>query len=216
VPRERSSDFANRVTHAVFTAARTGVGHVSAILHRDILASLVEETKGVHFTEADASESSVEQIAKVAVIRDLNGSRLPVTRALVTGVTDAARACSSELPALAAFAPNELTFMRYDGPGAGIGAHLDRRRYALLVFVLTLAGAAVLSTQADRVGLVELSRWTCRPGDLVVLRAPGLNSADGRPLHRVSGPPAGERISLSIRMDTSDPDAHWSSGSAQL
>jgi hypothetical protein len=36
-----------------------------------------------------------------------------------------------------------------------------------------------------------------------LLRAPGLDDADdGRPLHAVSGPQTGQRISVSYRMDT--------------
>jgi hypothetical protein len=96
---------------------------------------------------------------------------------------------------------NELTLTRYRGRGAGITAHRDRRRYRLLIAVLSLQGSARLTIVADRAASRPLASWLYRPGDIVLLRAPGwAGRDDGRPLHIVECD-AGERLSLSLRMD---------------
>ncbi len=105
-----------------------------------------------------------------------------------------------------AYAPNEATVMAYDGPGDGIGAHLDRRRYRVLIGIFSVSGSAVLEVVGDRAGETVLARFACEPGDLVLLRAPGLGGVtDGRPLHRVFGPSVGRRVSLTLRMDAAAP-----------
>jgi hypothetical protein len=68
--------------------------------------------------------------------------------------------------------------------------------------VLSLQGSARQAIVADRAASRPLASWRCRPGDVVLLRAPGwAGRDDGRPLHLVESD-AGERLSLSLRMDS--------------
>jgi hypothetical protein len=101
--------------------------------------------------------------------------------------------------------PNEANIMVYSGPGAGITPHRDHRRYILLIAILSISGIARFRIVADRAGCNVVHDWQCKPGDLVLLRAPSLadpvDGSDPRPLHAVYGPLAGQRVSLTFRMD---------------
>lgn len=97
------------------------------------------------------------------------------------------------------FVPNEARYMRYTGAAAGLGAHRDGKFYALLVCVLSVAGTAPFTVCGE--GVEPSSTFPVEPGDLLLLRAPGLAGiADGRPRHAVGAPLAGERVSLTLRM----------------
>lgn len=99
--------------------------------------------------------------------------------------------------------PNEATVMRYRGTSLGISGHRDARRFVKVVAVLAVTGAARFEVLADRDGDSVLDSWEVRPGDLVLLRGPGLAGCpdrEPRPFHRVSFPEVG-RISLTFRMD---------------
>jgi hypothetical protein len=80
--------------------------------------------------------------------------------------------------------------------------HLDLKRYHYLVAIITAHGTAPFTICKNRTG-EPLTTWPATAGSLVLLRAPGLDGLDdGRPLHTVSGPATGHRISVSYRMDT--------------
>jgi hypothetical protein len=84
----------------------------------------------------------------------------------------------------------------------GITPHLDLKRYHYLVAIITADGTAPFTICKNRAG-DPLTIWAAAAGSLVLLRAPGLDGIDdGRPLHTVSGPDSGQRISVSLRMDT--------------
>ena len=105
------------------------------------------------------------------------------------------------VPGLATWRPNEVGVARYRRGSLGITPHLDGRRYRRLVAVVTLFGNARFAVCRNRSGDI-LAEWQTGPGSLVLLRAPGLGGIrDGRPFHRVVGPPRGERCSLGFRMD---------------
>lgn len=106
------------------------------------------------------------------------------------------------IPELTGWLPNEIHVQRYPARALGITPHLDLKRYGLLIAIFTAAGSASFTWCADRSG-TAYEQWQAGPGSLVLLRAPGLGGADdGRPLHTVSGPETGERISVTFRMNT--------------
>jgi hypothetical protein len=72
-----------------------------------------------------------------------------------------------------------------------------------MVVVATVYGRAPFAICGSRDPADVVERWTSEPGDLVLMRGPGLAGArDGRPFHLVEGPRRGERLSLGIRMST--------------
>jgi hypothetical protein len=162
-------------------------------------ARLLDEASGRVLRSAPTQVGAVRQRAELAVFG-------------LAAAGAATRAAAAELQQLVAsragrfggqgFEVNELTLMRYRGRGAGISAHRDHARYRLLIAVLSLQGHARLAIVADRAASRPLASWHCRPGDVVLLRAPGwADCADGRPLHLVDCDP-GERLTLSLRMDS--------------
>jgi hypothetical protein len=82
----------------------------------------------------------------------------------------------------------------------GIEPHRDNIRYRRLIAILTTAGRARFRVLETRDGPV-LAEWTPEPGDLVLLRAPGFGSRDGRPFHELDAPEDGERWSVSFRLN---------------
>lgn len=121
---------------------------------------------------------------------------------VVAGLADALVAAVRTLAGLGEFRPNEASFLRYEGPETGISPHRDHARHRLLVAVFTLRGVARFAVVADRAGRQVIAEQDTGPGDLWLLRAPGLDGVeDGRPLHTVGPPRRGPRLSLALRMN---------------
>jgi alkylated DNA repair dioxygenase AlkB len=97
--------------------------------------------------------------------------------------------------------PTEAYVQRYEPGALGVTAHVDSKRFELLIAVFTLRGSAEFLLCEGRSGNV-IETWETRPGTLVLLRGPGLGGLeDGRPFHAVRGPAAGQRYSLTFRMN---------------
>jgi alkylated DNA repair dioxygenase AlkB len=97
--------------------------------------------------------------------------------------------------------PNEAYVQRYEPGALGVTAHVDSKRFVLLIAVFTLLGSSEFLLCKGRSGSV-IETWQTRPGTLVLLRGPGLGGLeDGRPFHAVPGPAAGQRYSLTFRMN---------------
>jgi len=118
---------------------------------------------------------------------------------LAASIVDAVAGWPAEA-APTGYRPTEARYMRYTGGGAGLGAHVDGKFYRLLVCVFSLVGSARFRVVADSSG--PAADVLVEPGDLLLLRAPGLGGApDGRRRHAVGPPLDGdERISLTLRM----------------
>jgi hypothetical protein len=97
--------------------------------------------------------------------------------------------------------PNEAYIQRYEAGALGVTAHVDSKRFVLLIVVFTLLGSSEFLLCEGRTGSV-IETWQTRPGTLVLLRGPGLGGLeDGRQFHAVRGPAAGQRYSLTFRMN---------------
>jgi hypothetical protein len=191
---------------------RDGAAHACGSLSPSALVRLTSHVRdNVNRRPAETEVGGVRQRAEVAVVADTALRSSPLGE------------LASEFGALArqhgdpfvseGFEPNEATVMTYRGPVSGIGPHLDRLRYRELIAIFSVSGRARLELVDDRDGSRVLTGFDCAPGDLVLLRAPGLGGlADGRPLHQVLGPRRGTRSSLSVRMDahaSAEKPAEW-------
>ena len=97
--------------------------------------------------------------------------------------------------------PDEAYVQRYEPGALGVTTHVDSKRFVLLIAVFTLLGSSEFLLFEGRSGSV-IETWETRPGTLVLLRGPGLGGLeDGRPFHAVRGPAAGQRYSLTFRMN---------------
>ncbi len=97
---------------------------------------------------------------------------------------------------------NDRAIQRYPKGSKGIGVHRDGLRYRQIVIIITLAGESrfCLCDDRDGNGAVVLDD---RPGQLVLLSAPGFahrDGDDGRPLHFVDQVDGG-RLSIGLRQD---------------
>ena len=120
---------------------------------------------------------------------------------LCRGLRDLVRAHGRDVRGLATWAPNEVGIAHYVPGSIGITPHMDGKWYRRLVVVATVYGRAPFAICGSRDPDDVVERWTAGPGDLMLMRGPGLaGHRDGRPFHLVHGPREGERLSLGIRM----------------
>jgi hypothetical protein len=130
----------------------------------------------------------------------------PVLTALCRDLRTVVRAQGRGVRGLATWAPNEVGVTHYVPGSIGITPHKDGRWYRRMVVVVTVYGRAPFAICGSRDPEDIVERWMSGPGDLVLMRGPGLAGArDGRPFHVVEGPRRGERLSLGIRMSTRPP-----------
>jgi hypothetical protein len=130
----------------------------------------------------------------------------PVLGELCRELGDRVRVEGRGIRGLATWRPNEVGIAHYVPGSIGITPHLDGKWYRRLVSVATVYGRAGFAICGSRDPSDVVDRWTSVPGDLVLMRGPGLGGArNGRPFHLVQGPRRGERLSLGIRMAVGGP-----------
>ncbi len=192
---------------ALRAVAGAGYARVGAAVDRATVARLLRERDARAMRDVPEVVGPVRQRARQLTVSTTHPA-YPAVTALAEALRAAVTAHADDLPGLALYAPNEATYMAYRGQGCGITPHRDGRRHALLICVFTLCGSAPFSIVADRAGAHVVDRWDTTPGDLCLLRGPGFSREDdGRPLHSVGAPAGeGERVSLSLRMNTQAPE----------
>jgi hypothetical protein len=115
------------------------------------------------------------------------------------------RSSGKQVHGLATWVPNEIGVTRYQPGSLGITPHLNGKWYRRLVAVVTVYGRSRFAICRSREGGV-MADWRPGPGDLVLLRGPGLGGLrDGRPFHLAEGPRKGLRCSLGVRMAVDGP-----------
>jgi hypothetical protein len=132
---------------------------------------------------------------------ELPSPRFPMLDRLSRGLGRLVRRDGHRIRGLATWRPNEVGITHYVEGSIGITPHLDGKWYRRLIVVATIYGRAPFAICASRDPEDVVEGWTSAPGDLVLMRGPGLGGTrDGRPFHLVGTPEAGERLSLGIRM----------------
>lgn len=185
-----------RLGAAFRRTAATGAAFVPGAVDARLLERLARELMALRFEPAPRVVGEVRQETEGATFP----RRLPdVIRALRDALVEEARA--SGVRGLRTWVPNDVEVQRYEPGALGITAHRDGKRFRRLVAVVTVRGRARFAVRAERHGeIVEV--WDVGPGDLVLMRGPGLAGArDGRPFHEVSGPRNGVRSSVAFRMN---------------
>jgi alkylated DNA repair dioxygenase AlkB len=129
----------------------------------------------------------------------------PLMRELSHELGALVRSSGAPIRGLATWTPNEIGVTRYRPGSLGITPHLDGKWYRRLVAVITVYGRSRFAICRSREGDV-MADWRPGPGDLVLMRAPGLGGLrDGRPFHLAEGPTKGMRCSLGVRMSVKRP-----------
>jgi hypothetical protein len=103
-------------------------------------------------------------------------------------------------PLPADFHINDYIAQHYPAGCAGMSPHRDHIRYAGLVAIILLAGEARFVICDERVGTNEREIPT-KPGDLLLLRAPGFQGRGDRPFHSVRDVTE-DRYILGLRYDS--------------
>lgn len=99
-----------------------------------------------------------------------------------------------------AFELNDLIVQRYPPGCRGITAHRDHLRYRLLVALVLLEGDGCFCVCDDRDGAGE-REIPFRPGEMLLMRAPGLGPSRQRPYHLMRGVTR-TRVTVGLRYDS--------------
>jgi hypothetical protein len=185
---------------ALGACARIGHALVTSALSTDLLRRLRAEIERGPFRPFAGSFGPVRQQIDGYDVR-VPASGFPLLTALCHELRDGVRSQGHGVRGLATWAPNEIGIARYVPGSIGITPHMDGRWFRRLVIVATVYGRAPFAICGSRDPEDVVERWIAGPGDLVLMRGPGLAGVrDGRPLHLVEGPRRGDRLSLGIRM----------------
>lgn len=193
------------LTEALGACARSGHAHVPDAIDPAVLPALRAELDAGPFRRFGEYFGRVrQQIDGYDVV--LPSTAFPGLTALARELGGLVRTQGRSLRGLATWRPNEVGIARYVPGSVGITPHLDGKWYRRLVVVATVYGRARFAICGSRDPADVLDAWTSAPGDLVLMRGPGLAGArDGRPFHLVEGPRRGPRLSLGIRMSVGAP-----------
>ncbi len=112
---------------------------------------------------------------------------------------------------LSEWKPNEITYHRYNAgeDGVGLSPHIDNARFKGVIAILGIDKKAdlVVGRRDEGGDFNPDAEVSIEPGDLALLRAPGLFkgcSTDYRPEHTVTNPEP-ERISMMLRSNSGKP-----------
>ena len=131
--------------------------------------------------------------------------KLPQTLALKERTQRLINGLSSLSPALADWQADELSFHLYDDQQVGLSRHRDNMRFIGLVAIIAINGQCdlVVRHKDQDINLPVI------PGDLCLLRAPGLVDceAEVRPEHSVQNLKADTRLSMMLRANSRPTEA---------
>ena len=185
---------------ALSTCARFGHARAPSGIDGTFLDALREEVDAGPFKPFGESFGPVRQQIDGYDV-DLPAPAFPLLTSLCRGIRARVRADGRGIRGTATWTPNEVGIAHYVPGSIGITPHMDGKWYRRLVVVVTVYGRAPFAICGSRDPDDVVERWIAGPGDLVLMRGPGLAShRDGRPFHLVHGPVEGERLSVGIRM----------------
>jgi hypothetical protein len=190
---------------ALLACAATGHARIAGAVAPAILRRLRTELDAGPFRRFRESFGSVRQQIDGYDV-EIPSDGFPTLTALCRALEQRVRAYGRGIRGLATWRPNEVGIAHYVPASIGITPHLDGKWYRRLVVVATVYGRARFAICGSRDPDDVADEWTSTPGDLVLMRGPGLGGVrDGRPFHLVEGPARGERLSLGIRMSVDAP-----------
>lgn len=195
-----------RLGPALAATADRGWAHLAGALDPAFREKLHEEIRSGPFAAAEREVGPVYQEVAGYVLTPSEAAGFPSAEQLRRELNRRVRQAGAGIEGLASFAANEVHAQRYAPGSGGITPHRDGTRFRPLLAVFTTRGHARFTVHPAR-DAEPLDGWELGPGDLVLLRGPGLGGADdGRPLHAVSGP-SGEdaRYSVSVRHRAEEP-----------
>jgi hypothetical protein len=196
-----------RIDSAIRKTATEGATLVEGIIAPEFLAQLAGEVKAGPFEQAqEGAGKVVQRFDRYAFLREPEG--MPFLRQLQLATEELIRSSLEICQSLGSWNAIDIVVQRYGYNGVLTG-HKDLARHPYIIASFTVTGSCRFEVLETRDGQVIKSMQP-KPGDLMLLRAPGLASPPGiddRPFHRVSGAldPDEPRISVTFR-DNIAPD----------
>lgn len=185
---------------ALLRCARDGFGLVPRALTSGFLRTLGDELDAGPFRRFRETFGQVRQQIDGYDVR-VPDERFPHLTRLCRELRGVVRTAGRDVRGLTTWTPNEAGITHYVPGSIGITPHMDGRWYRRLVVVVSVHGRAPFAICGSRDPADVVEGWIAEPGDLVLMRGPGLAGArDGRPFHLAGGPRVGERLSVGIRM----------------
>lgn len=184
--------------------ARLGSEDAGALplLSEAACASLIEQAETLAYRIGRREMGSGDRIVRqdFEICMDVPAAS-PLWRlaAGVEGLLNAALAQMSPSPLAAPLRLNDLVAQRYRPGSFGITAHRDHIRYVGLVALVVLCGTGRFYVCRDRAG-AETREIPAKPGDLLLMRAPGFEGRRDRPFHFLENITA-LRYSIGLRQD---------------
>lgn len=189
------------------TVRSSGAAYVEHALTDDSLDALRAEAHAIPLEPLPSREGRARQEGEIHIIHGTAVAH-PTIKRIGHDLRELVHAHGADIPGCTAWQPNEVSIQRYPAGALGISPHLDLKHYHYLIAIVTAEGSAPFTICANRDG-DPLAIWPAAAGCLILLRAPGLGGHDdGRPLHAVSGPTHGDRISISFRMGSARSQIH--------
>ena len=187
---------------ALLGVKEDGAAYVPGALGGEFRRRLQRELEAGPFAPVPRQVGEVSQEVASFLARGVAFDAFPLARELLEELTTVVKRDGVGIKGLSGWKPNVVMVQRFQPGTLGITPHLDGKRFAHLVAIVTTKGTARFTLCRNRKG-DPVARWRLGPGSVVLLRAPGFAGVeDGRPFHMVAGPPRGERYSLAFRMDT--------------
>ncbi len=132
--------------------------------------------------------------------------RIPATVRLYKRTEQYIQSLASIFPSLASWKADELSFHLYDDEHVGLSKHRDNLRFIGVIAIASIDGSCDLVISSDDGSETALA---VEPGDLCLLRAPGLINANQeiRPEHSVQHLRTPTRTSMMLRANTKPDEA---------
>lgn len=122
---------------------------------------------------------------------------MPATVALYQRTEKFVKSLADLFPSLASWQADELSFHLYDDAEVGLSRHRDNARFIGLIAIVAIDGECdLVITEDDKDTALSVT-----PGDLCLLRAPGLINTDQeiRPEHSIQNLRTDTRLSMMLR-----------------
>jgi hypothetical protein len=187
---------------ALLKVKETGAALIPDALHDPFGTRLQSEVESGAFAPVPERSGKVTQEVDSFIARGASVEAFPLIAEFMHELTNGVKFEGRGIKGVTTWKPNLVVVQRFKSGTLGITPHLDGKRFAKLVAILTTKGGARFTVCKNRKGDV-VDQWEAEAGSLILLRAPGFAGAeDGRPFHMVEGPKRGQRYSVAFRMDT--------------
>ena len=196
----------------------TGLTVIKEFVGADERAEVLAETQDInkvqwldtHETFVNARGLTIVQNHFTYALKLSHGDQSPLTllratNSLYKRTDHFVKALAPTFPSLASWQADEMSFHLYDTPEVGLSRHRDNARFVGVIAILAIDGECDLTVRHEETDVA----YAVVPGDLCLLRAPGLidTSKEVRPEHSVGNLKTDTRLSMMLRANSRPDEA---------